>query len=166
MLDNNEFSGDNLEAEKKTRMEAEYSAEEKTNTPNLRELQTVSTAEEVVLGNIKDTPAVLDTRKKNLEKTTGGVTRKTFDTDKDSPDDEDKKSKKKKVVFKQNQVLEGEWFSNENESVNGLSVSDEISERYKLSVGDLVLLKVEDRDIETFVQSIRTINWDISLEKN
>ena len=60
----------------------------------------------------------------------------------------------------QNQVLEGEWFSNENESVNGLSVSDEISERYKLSVGDLVLLKVEDRDIETFVQSIRTINWD------
>ena len=60
----------------------------------------------------------------------------------------------------QNQVLEGEWFSNENESVNGISVSDEISERYKLSVGDLVLLKVEDRDIETFVQSIRTINWD------
>ena len=60
----------------------------------------------------------------------------------------------------QNQVLEGEWFSNENESVNGISVSDEISERYKLNVGDLVLLKVEDRDIETFVQSIRTINWD------
>ena len=60
----------------------------------------------------------------------------------------------------QNQVLEGEWFSKENESVNGISVSDEISERYKLSVGDLVLLKVEDRDIETFVQSIRTINWD------
>ena len=60
----------------------------------------------------------------------------------------------------QNQVLEGEWFSNENESVNGISVSDEISERYKLSVGDLVLLKIEDRDIETFVQSIRTINWD------
>ena len=60
----------------------------------------------------------------------------------------------------QNQVLEGEWFSNENESVNGISVSDEISERYKLSVGDLVLIKAEDRDIETFVQSIRTINWD------
>ena len=106
VLDNNDFSGDNLEAEKKTRMEAEYSAEEKTSTPNLRELQTVSTAEEVVLENIKETPAVLDTRKKNLEKITGGVTRKTFDTDKDTPDDEDKKSKKKKVVFKQNQVLE------------------------------------------------------------
>jgi len=60
----------------------------------------------------------------------------------------------------QNQVLEGEWFSNENESINGISISDEISERYKLSIGDLVLLKVEDRDIETFVQSIRTINWD------
>ena len=60
----------------------------------------------------------------------------------------------------QNQVLEGEWFSNDNESINGISISDEISERYKLSTGDLVLLKVEDRDIETFVQSIRTINWD------
>ena len=60
----------------------------------------------------------------------------------------------------QNQVLEGEWFSNENESINDISISDEISERYKLSIGDLVLLKVEDRDIETFVQSIRTINWD------
>jgi len=58
----------------------------------------------------------------------------------------------------QNQVLEGEWFSDENE--NGISVSDEISERYNLSVGDLVYLKVEDRDIKTFVQSIRTINWD------
>jgi putative ABC transport system permease protein len=58
----------------------------------------------------------------------------------------------------QNQVLEGEWFSDEIE--NGISVSDEISERYNLSVGDLVYLKVEDRDIKTFVQSIRTINWD------
>ncbi len=58
----------------------------------------------------------------------------------------------------QNKVLEGDWFSDENR--NGISISDEISERYKLSVGDLVYLKVEDRDIKTFVQSIRTINWD------
>ncbi len=117
VLENNEFSGDNLEAEKKTRLEAEYSAEEKTNTPNLRELQTVSTAEEVVLGNIKETPAGLDTRKQNLEKTTGGVTRKTFDTDKDSPDDKDKKSKKKKVVFKQNQVLEDGELTGKNKNL-------------------------------------------------
>ena len=117
VLDNNDFSGDNLEAEKKTRMEAEYSAEEKTNTPNLRELQTVSTSEEVVLGNIKETPAVLDTRKQNLEKTTGGVTRKTFDIDEESTDDEDKKSKKKKVVFKQNQVLEDGELAGKNKNL-------------------------------------------------
>ena len=58
----------------------------------------------------------------------------------------------------QNKVLEGDWFS--DESRNGISISDEISERYNLSVGDLVYLKVEDREIKTFVQSIRTINWD------
>ena len=58
----------------------------------------------------------------------------------------------------QNKVLEGDWFSDENR--NGISISDEISERYNLSVGDLVYLKVEDRDIKTFVQSIRVINWD------
>jgi putative ABC transport system permease protein len=58
----------------------------------------------------------------------------------------------------QNKISEGDWFSDENK--NGISISDEISERYDLSVGDLVYLKVEDRDIKTFVQSIRTINWD------
>ncbi len=58
----------------------------------------------------------------------------------------------------QNKVLEGNWFSNEN--VNGISISDEISERYNLDVGDIVLLKLENKNIKTFVQSIRTVNWD------
>ncbi len=58
----------------------------------------------------------------------------------------------------QNQILEGAWFSGENK--NGISISDEIAERYNLRVGDLVYLKVEDREIKTFVQSIRTVNWD------
>ena len=58
----------------------------------------------------------------------------------------------------QNQILEGEWFSGENK--NGISISDEIAERYNLRVGDLVYLKVEDREIKTFVQSTRTVNWD------
>ena len=58
----------------------------------------------------------------------------------------------------QNQVLEGEWFSDENK--NGISISDEIAERYNLSVGSLIYLKVEDKEIKTFVQSIRTVNWD------
>ena len=58
----------------------------------------------------------------------------------------------------QNQILEGEWFSGENK--NGISISDEIAERYNLRVGDLVYLKVEDKEIKTFVQSTRTVNWD------
>ncbi len=60
----------------------------------------------------------------------------------------------------QNKVSEGDWFSDEIGNGNGISVSDEISERHNLRVGDLVYLKVEDKDIKTFVQSIRTINWD------
>ena len=58
----------------------------------------------------------------------------------------------------QNQILEGEWFSGENK--NGISISDEIAERYNLRVGDLVYLKVEDKEIKTFIQSTRTVNWD------
>ncbi len=58
----------------------------------------------------------------------------------------------------QNQILEGEWFSGENR--NGISISNEIAERYDLRVGDLVYLKVEDKEIKTFVQSTRTVNWD------
>ena len=58
----------------------------------------------------------------------------------------------------QNQILEGEWFSDENK--NGISISNEIAERYNLRVGDLIYLKVEDKEIKTFVQSTRTVNWD------
>ena len=58
----------------------------------------------------------------------------------------------------QNEVLEGEWFSNKKK--NGISVSDEIAERYKLDIGDEVLLKIDDKNIETYVQSLRAVNWD------
>ena len=58
----------------------------------------------------------------------------------------------------QNEVIKGRWFS--EEQTNGISLSDDIAERYRLNVGDTVFLKVEDRIIETYVQSLRTVNWD------
>ena len=58
----------------------------------------------------------------------------------------------------QNEIIKGEWFIDGQK--NGISLSDDIADRYKLDLGDLVFLKVEDRLIETYVQSLRTVNWD------
>ena len=58
----------------------------------------------------------------------------------------------------QNEILDGEWFAAEVE--NGLSISDDIAERYDLNVGDEVYLKVNEKLIETYIQSTRTVNWD------
>ena len=58
----------------------------------------------------------------------------------------------------QNGILEGEWF--QEGITNGVSISDEISERYKLKLGDEIILKVNEELIETYIQSIRTVNWD------
>lgn len=58
----------------------------------------------------------------------------------------------------QNEILDGEWFAAGVE--NGLSVSDDIAERYDLNVGDEVYLKVNEKLIETYIQSTRTVNWD------
>jgi len=58
----------------------------------------------------------------------------------------------------QNEILDGEWFAAEVE--NGLSISDDIAKRYDLTVGDEVYLKVNEKLIETYIQSTRTVNWD------
>ena len=58
----------------------------------------------------------------------------------------------------QNELLAGEWFQ-ENKK-NGISISDEINERYDLNIGDEVLIKINEELIQTYVQSIRTVNWD------
>ena len=58
----------------------------------------------------------------------------------------------------QNGILEGEWF--QEGITNGVSISDEISERYELKLGDEIILKVNEELIETYIQSIRTVNWD------
>ena len=58
----------------------------------------------------------------------------------------------------QNGILEGEWF--QEGITNGVSISDEISGRYELKLGDEIILKVNEELIETYIQSIRTVNWD------
>tara|TARA_B100000686_G_scaffold332340_1_gene396977 strand:+ start:3160 stop:5592 length:2433 start_codon:yes stop_codon:yes gene_type:complete len=58
----------------------------------------------------------------------------------------------------QNEVLEGSWFK--EDGLNGISLSNEISQRYNLKVGEEVIIQMEEGSIETFIQSIRSINWD------
>ena len=58
----------------------------------------------------------------------------------------------------QNEIVDGEWFQEGVE--NGISISDEIAERYNLSMNDEVILQMEDGSIETYIQSIRAVNWE------
>ena len=57
-----------------------------------------------------------------------------------------------------NLIEEGVWFDESNKK--GLSISDEIGERYNLKVGDKVKVIVQNEEIETFIQSTRTIDWE------
>lgn len=59
----------------------------------------------------------------------------------------------------QNEIVDGEWFQEEGIE-NGISISDEIAERYNLSMNDEVILQMEDGSIETYIQSIRAVNWE------
>ena len=58
----------------------------------------------------------------------------------------------------QNEIVDGEWF--QDDARNGISVSDEISERYDLKMNDEVIIQMEDGSIETYIQSIRTVDWE------
>ena len=58
----------------------------------------------------------------------------------------------------QNKIVDGEWFQEEEE--NGISISDDISERYNLKMNDKVIIQMEDGSIETYIQSIRTVDWE------
>ena len=58
----------------------------------------------------------------------------------------------------QNEIVDGEWFQEGVE--NGISISDEIAERYNLNMNDEVILQMEDGSIETYIQSIRAVNWE------
>ena len=63
-----------------------------------------------------------------------------------------------KDLPEQNQIVDGEWFQKGAE--NGISISDEISERYDLKLNDEVIIQMEDGSIETYIQSIRAVNWE------
>ena len=57
-----------------------------------------------------------------------------------------------------NKVISGEWFK--GVGTDGLSISDEIALRYKLSIGDKVKVFFSDKEVNTYIQSIRKVNWD------
>ena len=63
-----------------------------------------------------------------------------------------------KNLPEQNKIVDGEWFQEEEE--NGISISDDISERYNLKMNDEVIIQMEDGSIETYIQSIRTVDWE------
>ena len=63
-----------------------------------------------------------------------------------------------KDLPEQNEIVDGEWFQ---EGVkNGISISDQISERYDLQKNDEVIIQMEDGSIETYIQSIRAVDWE------
>ena len=63
-----------------------------------------------------------------------------------------------KDLPEQNEIIDGEWFQ---EGVkNGISISDQISERYELQKNDEVIIQMEDGSIETYIQSIRAVDWE------
>ncbi|MDC0076428.1 hypothetical protein OAJ73_03370 [Gammaproteobacteria bacterium] len=63
-----------------------------------------------------------------------------------------------KDLPEQNEIVDGEWFQ---EGVkNGISISDQISERYDLKKNDEVIIQMEDGSIETYIQSIRAVDWE------
>ena len=63
-----------------------------------------------------------------------------------------------KDLPEQNKIVDGEWFQEDEE--NGISISDDISKRYNLKMNDEVIIQMEDGSIETYIQSIRTVDWE------
>ena len=56
-----------------------------------------------------------------------------------------------------NQIIEGSWFGKEK---NGISISNEISERYNLKLNDKITIEISGKYRDTYVQSIREVNWE------
>ena len=56
-----------------------------------------------------------------------------------------------------NQIIEGNWFG---EKKNGISISSEIAERYGLKLNDKITVEISGIEKETYVQSIREVNWE------
>tara|TARA_X000000368_G_scaffold259409_1_gene205082 strand:+ start:6044 stop:8488 length:2445 start_codon:yes stop_codon:yes gene_type:complete len=56
-----------------------------------------------------------------------------------------------------NQIIEGSWFGKEK---NGISISNEISERYNLKLNDKITVEISGKSRDSYVQSIREVNWE------
>ena len=56
-----------------------------------------------------------------------------------------------------NEITAGNWFEG---SKNGISISTEISERYDLEIDDAIIIDVAGEKIESYIQSIREVNWE------
>ena len=56
-----------------------------------------------------------------------------------------------------NIILAGSWFS---DSKNGISISSEISERYDLRMNDQIVIDLAGKKVESYIQSIREVNWE------
>ena len=57
-----------------------------------------------------------------------------------------------------NKIISGEWF--QGDTSDGLSISNDIANRYQLSVGDKVKVFFADQEVNTYIQNIREVNWD------
>lgn len=57
-----------------------------------------------------------------------------------------------------NKIISGEWFK--GNSGDGLSISNSIALRYQLNIGDPVKVFFSNNEVNTYIQSIREVNWD------
>ena len=56
-----------------------------------------------------------------------------------------------------NNIVAGSWFS---DGKNGISISSEISERYDLRMNDQIVIDLAGGKVESYIQSIREVNWE------
>ena len=57
-----------------------------------------------------------------------------------------------------NKVISGEWFR--GDTFDGLSISNDIAIRYRLSINDKVKIFFAEKEVNTYIQNIREVNWD------
>ena len=56
-----------------------------------------------------------------------------------------------------NEIISGNWFEDKE---NGISISTEISEDYDLQINDEIVIDIAGEKIESYIQSIREVNWE------
>jgi len=56
-----------------------------------------------------------------------------------------------------NEIIAGNWFKDKE---NGISISTEISEDYDLRINEEIVIDIAGEKIESYIQSIREVNWE------